>query len=176
MKPYDQILTNIARKHLGIETLVTRRSDSLDFHSVAIWQVHAALSAAFDAGAAAPTASLLEACQMVVDRWEEGDLAEAARACDAAIDEMAAATPPTGTDPGKKPHSVLLLYPDYANDGGAETYYAWVEASGPIAAIAEARRQAMATNEWTEEDVNPDDFVALLVIEGHHRGEPVFSR
>lgn len=33
--------------------------------------------------AAAP--DLLEACRMVVDRWEEGDLAEAVRACDAAI-------------------------------------------------------------------------------------------
>lgn len=28
---------------------------------------------------------LLDACRMVVDRWERGDLAEAARACSAAI-------------------------------------------------------------------------------------------
>jgi hypothetical protein len=83
-----------------------------------------------------------------------------------------AADPRPDGESARQPHSVLLLYPDYANDGGTETYYAWVAASGPIAAIAEARRQAMATNGWTEEDVNPDDFVALLVIEGHHRGQP----
>jgi enoyl-CoA hydratase/carnithine racemase len=35
--------------------------------------------------AAAP--SLLAACQMVVDRWERGDLAEAARACRDALAE-----------------------------------------------------------------------------------------
>jgi hypothetical protein len=29
----------------------------------------------------------LNACQMVIDRWERGDLAEAARACQAAIAE-----------------------------------------------------------------------------------------
>jgi hypothetical protein len=45
-----QILTSIAREHLGIATLQTRRSDSLDFHDVAVWQVEAALKAAFDAG------------------------------------------------------------------------------------------------------------------------------
>lgn len=45
-----QILTSIAREHLGIATLETRRSDSLDFHDVAVWQVEAALKAAFDAG------------------------------------------------------------------------------------------------------------------------------
>jgi hypothetical protein len=33
--------------------------------------------------AAAPT--LLAACRMVIDRWESGDLAEAARACSEAI-------------------------------------------------------------------------------------------
>jgi hypothetical protein len=38
--------------------------------------------------AAAP--ELLEACRMVVDNWERGDLAAAARACDAAV-EMATA-------------------------------------------------------------------------------------
>jgi hypothetical protein len=33
---------------------------------------------------------LLRACRMVVDRWERGDLAEAARACQRTIDQMAA--------------------------------------------------------------------------------------
>jgi hypothetical protein len=34
--------------------------------------------------------ALLAACRMVVDRWERGDLAEAARACSAAIAEATA--------------------------------------------------------------------------------------
>jgi hypothetical protein len=36
----------------------------------------------------AAAATLLAACQLVVDRWEHGDLAEAARACSAAIAEV----------------------------------------------------------------------------------------
>jgi hypothetical protein len=32
-------------------------------------------------------AAVLSACQMVIDRWDKGDLAEAARACSAAIAE-----------------------------------------------------------------------------------------
>jgi hypothetical protein len=72
----------------------------------------------------------------------------------------------------KKPYSVLLLYPDDVNDDGTKTYYTFVEAAYPEAAVAEALRQALATNEWTEEDVDPAGFVPLLVIEGHHFGQP----
>jgi len=43
-------LEEIARKHLGIETLATRKSDSLDFHEVAVWSLKDALEAAFRAG------------------------------------------------------------------------------------------------------------------------------
>ena len=50
MNPMDQLLTQIAREHLHIETLETRRSDSLDFHDVAVWCVRDALEAAFKAG------------------------------------------------------------------------------------------------------------------------------
>ena len=46
----DKLLTDIAHKHLGIPTLETRRSDSLDFHEVAAWQLKSALEAAFNAG------------------------------------------------------------------------------------------------------------------------------
>ena len=44
-------LSAIARDHLGIETLVTRNNDALDFHEVAVWTLVAALKAAFAAGA-----------------------------------------------------------------------------------------------------------------------------
>ena len=51
MKRLDHILTRIARKHLGITTLATRRGDSLDFHDVPVWCVLDALRAAYEAGA-----------------------------------------------------------------------------------------------------------------------------
>lgn len=38
--------------------------------------------------------ALLAACRMVVERWERGDLAEAARACHAAIEQAAVTSPP----------------------------------------------------------------------------------
>jgi len=50
MNQIEAILTLIAQKHLGIETLETRRSDSLDFHDVAVWCLRDALEAAFNAG------------------------------------------------------------------------------------------------------------------------------
>ncbi len=50
MTPIEQLLTQIAREQLSIETLETRRSDSLDFHDVAVWCVRDALEAAFNAG------------------------------------------------------------------------------------------------------------------------------
>ena len=46
----DATIRDIARDLLGIETLEERKSDSLDFHEVAVWQVRDALAAAFEAG------------------------------------------------------------------------------------------------------------------------------
>jgi hypothetical protein len=77
--------------------------------------------------------------------------------------------PSSAGDPGTKLYSVLLLYPEHANHGGTETYYAWVEAPTVTEAIALAQRQALATNEWT--DIDPDEFMPLLVTQGHHYGE-----
>lgn len=50
------VIEDIAKKELGIQTLETRKSDSLDFHDVAVWQVRAALEAAYRAGQAAAEA------------------------------------------------------------------------------------------------------------------------
>lgn len=50
MSQIETILTLIARKHLGIETLQTRKSDRLDFHDTAVWSIRDALEAAFKAG------------------------------------------------------------------------------------------------------------------------------
>jgi hypothetical protein len=46
-------IADIARKHLGFETLDTRGSDALDFRDVAVWCVRDALEAAYAAGMAA---------------------------------------------------------------------------------------------------------------------------
>ena len=49
----DQLLTEIAKKHLSLETLGTRKSDSLDFHDVAVWSLKEALQEAYEAGLSA---------------------------------------------------------------------------------------------------------------------------
>ena len=46
----DATVNEIAQRILGIDTLETRKSDSLDFHEVAIWNIKEALEAAFEAG------------------------------------------------------------------------------------------------------------------------------
>jgi len=44
------ITVNLLARKLQIETLETRNSDRLDFHDLAVWEVKAALEAAFEAG------------------------------------------------------------------------------------------------------------------------------
>lgn len=48
----DAIIKSIAEKHLFLETLETRKSDGLDFSDQAVWQIKAALEAAYKAGKA----------------------------------------------------------------------------------------------------------------------------
>lgn len=49
-KQTNATIERIARETLGLETLETRKSDSLDFHDLAVWQIQKALQAAFAAG------------------------------------------------------------------------------------------------------------------------------
>ena len=49
----EKTIADIAEKVLGIETLETRRMDSLDFYEVAVWSVREALQQAYEAGKAA---------------------------------------------------------------------------------------------------------------------------
>jgi hypothetical protein len=76
IKKIDDILTALAREHLGIETLETRRSDSLDFHDVGVWGVKHALHAAYQAGAndlagnGAPDATVLREARGALARAE----------------------------------------------------------------------------------------------------------
>ena len=46
----DELLAEIAKKHLNLETLETQNSDSLDFHDVAVWGIKDALQEAYEAG------------------------------------------------------------------------------------------------------------------------------
>lgn len=121
---------------------------------------------------------LLAACRMVVARWERGNLAEAARECHAAVTLATVGRPPWGVANANaaldQPYSVLLLYPDDANDSGTETYYAFVTATDPIDAVARAQRQAAEVQEGI--DIEPDDFVPLLVTQGHQHSEPLFNK
>lgn len=50
MNPLDTLLTDIAQRHLRIETLEFRRRDSLDFHEVSVLELRDALEAAYRAG------------------------------------------------------------------------------------------------------------------------------
>ena len=81
---------------------------------------------------------------------------------------------PAASDTVQNPYSVLLLYPDYADDTGHETYYALVEAADPDEAVALAQRQAVAAQDGIE--IEPDDFHPLLVTPGHHHSEPLFNK
>jgi len=46
----DRDIARIARLHLDVETLETRKRDALDFHDLAVWSIRAALNAAYAAG------------------------------------------------------------------------------------------------------------------------------
>jgi len=46
----DALLDGIARRILQIETLETRKSDALDFHDLAVWNIRQALMTAYESG------------------------------------------------------------------------------------------------------------------------------
>ena len=48
---FNRLIEKIAKNNIiGLETLETRNSDSLDFHDVAVWSIKKALEDAFIAG------------------------------------------------------------------------------------------------------------------------------
>jgi hypothetical protein len=46
----NKTIDRIAQEHLNLHTLDSRNSDSLDFHDLAVWNIKAALEAAYAAG------------------------------------------------------------------------------------------------------------------------------
>lgn len=57
----DALFTQIAQRHLNVDSLQTRNSDRLDFHDVSVWGIRSALEAAFEAGAQARASKAQEA-------------------------------------------------------------------------------------------------------------------
>lgn len=51
MTDISEEIERIAKEYLRVATLQTRRSDSLDFHDLAVWEIRAALTAAYMSGA-----------------------------------------------------------------------------------------------------------------------------
>ena len=49
----EATISRIAKELLGLDTIETRKSDRLDFSDQAVWQLRAALEAAYNAGKAA---------------------------------------------------------------------------------------------------------------------------
>jgi len=49
-KNETRIIEQIAKDVLGIETLETRNSDSLDFYDLAVWRIAEALAPGYQAG------------------------------------------------------------------------------------------------------------------------------
>jgi hypothetical protein len=49
-KASDSIIASLAKKHFDVQTLQTRNSDSLDFYSVSVSSIKAALEAAYSEG------------------------------------------------------------------------------------------------------------------------------
>jgi hypothetical protein len=75
----DQTIAVIARTHLGIEALESRNSDALDFHDVAVWNVNAALEAAYAAGIAAASAGVERTTDQKIDSLKPGASIELSR-------------------------------------------------------------------------------------------------
>ena len=46
----EKAIAKIAKDSLGLETIETRNSDSLDFHELGVWQIKEALELAYKAG------------------------------------------------------------------------------------------------------------------------------
>lgn len=67
-------------------------------------------------------------------------------------------------------YTVLLLRPDYvANTFGQDTYMTHIEAENIAAAQIAAQEEAVFADRADDYDnIHPDDYAVLMVVEGHH--------
>jgi len=75
IRQLDDILREIARETLDIETLDTRDSDRLDFHELPVWMLRDSLEAAYEAGRAAGDDELTDALDFLLQQTVDMDLA-----------------------------------------------------------------------------------------------------
>lgn len=68
-------------------------------------------------------------------------------------------------------YSVLLLYPDYLNDDGLETYFAYVEGDSWNDAVKAAQIEAAEANNCAPAEA--DDFAELITFPGHIEACPL---
>ena len=66
----------IARNVLGLETIETRNSDSLDFHDLAIGSIRDALIAAYKAGVADGKSTAAPTLQAIKTLWDKHGLGD----------------------------------------------------------------------------------------------------
>lgn len=64
-----------------------------------------------------------------------------------------------------KKYTVILLYPDYMNDTGPETFIAQVEGEDLEEAWVHAQAKAVVDNDMEFE--NAEDFAVLATFDGH---------
>jgi hypothetical protein len=78
--PHASALAQLAHQHLGMATLETRNSDSLDFREVSVWGVKVALEAAYALGRRSVIGSdlreLLSERQQIAIVWDTSDVHE----------------------------------------------------------------------------------------------------
>jgi hypothetical protein len=70
MTSIKQILASIACDHLEMPTLHARNSDSLDFYTVSVWSIAAALNAAFEAGATCVQREAIDVYALLSERHQ----------------------------------------------------------------------------------------------------------
>jgi hypothetical protein len=78
-KTTNNTIAELARAHLAINTLETRNSDALDFHDLAVWNIKAALEAAYAAGIAADSTRVERTTDQKIDALKPGATIELSR-------------------------------------------------------------------------------------------------
>lgn len=91
------IIDKIARRHLGIETLAVRNSDSLDFYDVGVVGVSAALQAAFEAGQ--------QAAAQAKSATAAGNYAQTLGSVQAKLEQLTRAVEAHAARQGRDPHN-----------------------------------------------------------------------
>jgi hypothetical protein len=176
MKPTSKLFTDIAREHLRIATLETRRSDALDFHDVSVWGVRNALAAAYEAGVNACEGigtgaleqdvprKMLTALQMasnyMADDLDETDETEMRvfDAIRAAIAKATAVSPPSGSAAATAVNPESPTHNTNAEASSLRTYQVSVMVQSSRTYEVQARSPREAALNYNEGDVCAESY------------------